>query len=140
MILNFFKDVNIWDAFVYVIRLAILTFQNLTNLKMSQHRPLLLFIFGLFNPTSLQFFEHIYVTKCPSSILCRDSNPWPSEHESPPITTRPGLTPSKSYLLSFDQQLSICSYLYLCLFSRYNVPKSHPFCRTSKTIFYLQSP
>ena len=28
-----------------------------------------------------------------SSILCQDSNPQPSEHEPPPITTRPGLTP-----------------------------------------------
>ena len=32
---------------------------------------------------------------CPSSIQCQNLNPWPSEHESPPITTRPGL-PSKS--------------------------------------------
>ena len=29
--------------------------------------------------------------KCPFSIWCWDSNLWPSEHESPPITTRPGL-------------------------------------------------
>ena len=31
---------------------------------------------------------------CPSIIRCRDSNPWPLECESPPITTRPGLPPS----------------------------------------------
>ena len=30
---------------------------------------------------------------CPSSLRCMDSNPRPSEHESPPITTRPGLPP-----------------------------------------------
>ena len=29
--------------------------------------------------------------KCPSSIRCRDSNPRPSECESLPFTTRPGL-------------------------------------------------
>ena len=29
------------------------------------------------------------------SIQCWDSNPQPSEHESPPITTRPGLLLSK---------------------------------------------
>ena len=29
--------------------------------------------------------------KCPSNIRCWDLNPWPSEHESPPITTRPRL-------------------------------------------------
>ena len=30
---------------------------------------------------------------CPSSIWRRDSNPWPLEHESSPITTRPRLLP-----------------------------------------------
>ena len=29
--------------------------------------------------------------KCPSSLQCWDSNPGTSRHESPPITTRPGL-------------------------------------------------
>ena len=31
---------------------------------------------------------------CPSSIQHRDSNQRPSEHEPPPITTRPGLPPT----------------------------------------------
>ena len=31
---------------------------------------------------------------CPSSIQCRNSNLKPLEHESPPITTRPGLPPN----------------------------------------------
>ena len=30
--------------------------------------------------------------KCPSSIWCWDSNPGPWQHESPPISTRPGLS------------------------------------------------
>ena len=30
---------------------------------------------------------------CPSSIRRGDSNPRPFEHESPPVTTRPGLPP-----------------------------------------------
>ena len=30
--------------------------------------------------------------KCPPSICCWDLNPWSSEYESPPITTRPGLS------------------------------------------------
>ena len=50
------------------------------------------FIFGLFKQT-LQFLQQIYVKKCPSSIQCRDLNPRRSEHESFPITTRPGLPP-----------------------------------------------
>ena len=39
----------------------------------------------------MQFLYQIHVKKCASSIGCCDSNPRPSEHESPPITTRPGL-------------------------------------------------
>ena len=48
--------------------------------------------FDLFKQT-LQFLQQINVKKCPSSIRCRDSNPGPSEYESPTITTRPGLLP-----------------------------------------------
>ena len=36
-------------------------------LKMGQPWPLLLFIFGLFKQTSLQFLQQIQVKKCPSS-------------------------------------------------------------------------
>ena len=48
--------------------------------------------FHLFKLT-FKFLQQIYVKKCPSYIWCWDSNPWPSVHESPPITTRPGLPP-----------------------------------------------
>ena len=37
--------------------------------------------------------QKIDVKKCPSSIRRWDSNPRPSERESPPITARPGLPP-----------------------------------------------
>ena len=47
--------------------------------------------FRLFKHT-LHFLQQIKVKKCPSRIQCRDSNSWPLEHESPPITTRPGFT------------------------------------------------
>ena len=33
------------------------------------------------------------------SIRCRDSNPRPFEHESSPITTRPGLPPNFPFLV-----------------------------------------
>ena len=36
---------------------------------------------------------------CPSSIWHQDSNPQPSEHESPPITTRPALPFLQSSIL-----------------------------------------
>ena len=57
------------------------------------------FVFGLFKQTLLQFLQKIYVKKCPSSIRYQDSNPRPSECESLPITTRPGLTPGLLYLI-----------------------------------------
>ena len=37
------------------------------------------------------FTTNMYVKKCPSSIRCGDLNSWPLEHESSPITIRPGL-------------------------------------------------
>ena len=43
--------------------------------------------------TTLQILQQLNVKKCPSSIRCWDSNSRPLEHESPPITTRPGLPP-----------------------------------------------
>ena len=43
--------------------------------------------------------------RCPTSIWCWDLNPRPSEHESPPITTRPGLPPC--FLLFYQRLLSV---------------------------------
>ena len=52
------------------------------------------FIFGLFKQTLKQFYnKSIWKMSIPSSIWCRDSNPRALDHESPPITTRPGLPP-----------------------------------------------
>ena len=48
------------------------------------------FIFGLFQTNISTIIQQINVKKCTS----RDLNPRPSELESPPITTRPGLPPS----------------------------------------------
>ena len=60
--------------------------------------PCLFFVhFRLFKQT-LQFLQQINGKKCPSSIRCWDSNPRPSEHESPPITTRPGFPPLFNFL------------------------------------------
>ena len=52
----------------------------------------------------------MYVKKCPSNIQCQDTNSQHLEHESPPITTRPGLLPNvhfyceKSPLGSYSSQ------------------------------------
>ena len=63
--------------------------------KMGQSQPL----FNLFSSfqTNITIFTTNICEKCPSSIQCCDSNPQPSRHESPPITTRPGLF-TTSYL------------------------------------------
>ena len=54
-------------------------------------QPRLFFIYFRRFQHTLQFLQQIIVKKCPSSIWCQDSNSQPLEHESPPITTRPGL-------------------------------------------------
>ena len=54
----------------------------------------------------LQFLQQIYVKKCPTNIQCRDSNPWTSGDEFPPITTRPGL-PS-NFRLFFKKTWKSC--------------------------------
>ena len=54
---------------------------------MGQPRPLFIY-FRLFKHT-LQILQQ----KSPSSIRCWDLNSRPLEHESPSITTRPGLPP-----------------------------------------------
>ena len=70
--------------------------------------------FFLNGPTPFSFFVYfqsfqtnintIFTTnqceKCPSSIQYWDSNPRPLEHESSPITTRPGLRPWIEFLLA----------------------------------------
>ena len=48
---------------------------------------------------------------CPSSIWHRDSNPRPLEHESPPITTRPGLPPTAQLFVISLQTVSMLPYL-----------------------------
>ena len=50
------------------------------------------FIF-VFSNTTLQFLKQINMKKYPSSIQRQDSNSQPSDYESPPLTTRPGLPP-----------------------------------------------
>ena len=56
--------------------------------------PGLFFVyFRSFQTNINTILQQTNVKKCPSSIRRWDSNPWPSDHESPPITTRPGLPP-----------------------------------------------
>ena len=70
-------------------------------LKMVLPRPLFCFLLSLFKH-KLQFSQKINVKKCHSSIHCRELNSQPLEHESPPITTRPGLPP-KNVILAVNE-------------------------------------
>ena len=71
----------------------------------------------LYGPTPASFFifwsfqtniNTIFTTnQCekmsiPSSIWCQDSNPWSLDHESSPITTRPGLHQHFLFLLKYS--------------------------------------
>ena len=69
---------------------------------------IILSFFGSFQTNIIQFLQQKYVKKCSSSIRCRDSNPRPLEHESFPITTRPGLPPNLWSILlqNFHQMIS----------------------------------
>ena len=69
------------------------------GLKMAQQRPLFCFFSVFSNKHRYNFYnKSMWKTSCPSSILSRDSNPWPLEHDPPPITTRPGLPPLDNWV------------------------------------------
>ena len=66
---------------------------------------LLIFVFS---GKHFNFYNNWIYEKCPSSIPCWDSNPRPTEHESPPITTRPpGLDRYFNLHLNWNQLMQI---------------------------------
>ena len=67
--------------------------------------------------TNITFFTTNKCETCPSSIWCWDSKPRPSEHESPPITTRPGLPPKvvKLFVMLIAIKLTLRSDRMFCL-------------------------
>ena len=67
--------------------------------KMGQPRPL--FHLFLSYQTHITIFTVNKCEKCPSSIRCWDSNSRPLEHESPPITTTPGLPPNWYFICNW---------------------------------------
>ena len=83
-------------------------------LKNGSTRPLF-HLFSVFSNKQCKFLHQMYVKKCPSSIWHRDSNPRPQERESPPLTTRPGLPPWLSFLLSLSTMSLLFSFFLLSL-------------------------
>ena len=60
------------------------------NLFLTQNHWIASSIYGLFKQTTKNL-QQINVKKCPSSIRLLDLNSQPSDYESPPLTTGPGL-------------------------------------------------
>ena len=69
------------------------------------------FIFRLFKQT-VQFLEQIYLKIYPSSMQWLDSNPQPSEHESPLITNRPVIPPMNFNFKKANDWRSFISIAY----------------------------
>ena len=84
------SNLAIWSHCLYIRRYCFFK-------KMGQSWSL----FHLFSSfqTNITIFITNICEKCPSSIWSWDSNPQPSGHESPLITTRPGFLPNKTLLL-----------------------------------------
>ena len=81
------QNLNEKNTFKVPLNLLIITFGFLKKWVIL---GLFLFIFDLFKQTLL-ILQQINVKKCLSSIRCRHLNSQPSNFESPPLTTRPGL-------------------------------------------------
>ena len=62
--------------------------------KMGHPRPLF-HLFSVFSSKKKTNFTTNLCEKCLSSIWHWDSNSWPSDYESPPLTTRPGCPPNR---------------------------------------------
>ena len=124
--------------------------------KMGQTRPLFFVYFRSFQANIITIFTTNICEKSPSSIRCRDSNPRPLEHESLPITTRPGLPPnlSKSILRSlwFDppphcqfplclmggraKAIFLCAVFIVIQFNDSELLEFGSFCSLPKTYFW----
>ena len=70
------------------------------------------------------FYYYLPMKKCPSSEQCWNPNPRPSWHESPPISTRPGLPPSSRKVTKQEIWfVSIIFCIWNTLRAKYQFPK-----------------
>ena len=68
-------------------------------LKMGQPQPFFVYFWSFQSNNTILTTNQFEKMSCPSSIRCQDSNPQHLEHQSSPITTRPGLLPNLAYLV-----------------------------------------
>ena len=85
-------------------------------------RPLF-HLFSSFQIHITNFTTIRYVKKCPSSIWCQDSNSWPLEYESPPMTARPVVPPFHFVMLYKFKMLIQMSCLCKCSWLVYSITK-----------------
>ena len=79
----------------------------------------------VFFQTNITFLQQINVKNVhPVPIRCWDSNPQPSEHESPAITTRPGLLPIR-FLFMFFFKKGANPGLFLFIFILFSLQFQH---------------
>ena len=81
------NDIFLSD-FVRLNRLENVYFKN-------EPKPASFCLCSVFSIKHYSFLQQIYVKKCPFSIWRWDTNWQPSDYESPPLTTRPGLPPQE---------------------------------------------
>ena len=81
------------------------------------------FIFVFSNKHNNFYNKWMWNNIHPVGILCWDSNLRPLEHESPPITTRPGLPPLVDQLL-FEQKYSLSSQSFVGEISAFDCSSS----------------
>ena len=101
---------------------------------MDQPRPLF-HLFLSFQTHNTNFTTNRYVKLCTSSIQCRESNSWPLEHESLPITTRPG--PARWFLFSLRKYRFLPRTLYY-IDHRLELFFQSPFWRMLATVCHNQ--
>ena len=88
--------------------------KNVIVFKMGQPRPI--FHLALSSQTHITIFTTNKCEKCPSSTQRRDLNSQPLEHESPPITTRPGL-PAVPMIIHVCRLITL--FATVCIFSSF---------------------
>ena len=90
-------EISVWLTILHL-RSYSMKNENWNNsyLKNCANPGLFFIYFCILKPTITNFKTNKYVKKCPSSVRCWDSNSQPLDHESPLITTRPGLPPNNS--------------------------------------------
>ena len=117
---------------------------------MDLRQPLFRLFFVFSNKQHNFYIKSMWkMSKCPSCIQHRDSNPRSFEHESSPITTRPGLPPFQEMLMNkfnnnfgFNKSSLDIFFAFADCFqgsSNHRTDHTHDGCSKSKKSHLIQS-